>query len=145
MTKLSEKGRFAVRPKLVGPAESIACNVERWPSVHARTHWQLGDERIVDGADFYVEDRELGHLHLFPEAHIAMPPALRRALIAAKLARPFRWNESFVVQRVQTSSEAQAAEWLFHLAYDHLQGVDLASLLGRVAQRVSLGAIPTHV
>ena len=145
MMELSEKGHFAVRPKLDGPAESVACNVEGWASVQARTHWQLGDETIVDGADFYVGQQELGHLHLFPEAHIAMPGPLRSALIAAKLARPFRWSDSFVVQRVKSTADAQATEWLFRLAYDHLRGVSLGSLLDRIAQRASGGAIAPQV
>ena len=140
MMKLSEKGHFAVRPILEGPAESVACTVEQWASVHARTHWQLGDETMVDGADFYVGERELGHLHLFHEAHIALPPALRDAALAAKLARPFRWNDSFVVHRVKTIAEAHATEWLFRLAYDRLQGVSLAALHRRIAQRASEGA-----
>ena len=59
--KLSEKGHFAQRPSLAGAAELVARNVERWADVHARTHWQLADETIVDGADFYVGERELGH------------------------------------------------------------------------------------
>lgn len=137
MMKLVDKGRFAVRPSLEGPAESVARNVETWPAVHARTHWQLGDETVVDGADFYVGERELGHLHLYPEAHIAMPSALRDAVIAADLARPFRWSESFVVHRVKTAAEARAAEWLFRLAYDRLQGVSLAALQERIDARAT--------
>jgi hypothetical protein len=135
MMKLVEKGHFAVRPSLEGPAESVARNVESWNAVHARTHWQLGDETIVDGADFYVGDRELGHLHLYAEAHVAMTRALHDAVIAAKLARPFRWSESFVVHRVKTIAEAHATEWLFRLAYDHLEGVSLATLRERIDER----------
>jgi hypothetical protein len=137
--KLSEKGHFAVRPSLEGPSELVARKVEQWASVHARTHWQLGDETIVDGADFYVGERELGHLHLYPEAHIVMPRALRDRLIETKLARPFRWSESFVVHRVKTEADALAVEQLFRLAYDHLQGASLASLRARIEARAAGG------
>ena len=133
--KLVEKGHFAVRPSLEGESESVALNVEKWASVQARAHWQLGDETIIDGADFYVGDRELGHLHLDAEAHIAMPRALRDAVIAVKLARPFRWSEGFVVHRVKTLDDARTTEWLFRLAYDHLQGVSLAKLHARIGER----------
>lgn len=133
--KLSDKGHFEARPSLEGPAESVARAVERWASVHARTHWQLGDETIVDGADFYVGEQELGHLHLYPEAHIAVPRALRQALIGARLARPFRWSDGFVVHRVKTEAEARATEWLFRLAYDHLRGASIATLQQRIAER----------
>lgn len=140
MMKLSDKGHFASRPVLDGPAESVARSIEAWPAVHARTHWQLGDETIIDGADFYVGEQELGHLHLYAEAHIAMPRALREPLLAAKLARPFKWNGSFVVHRVRTAAEAQSTEWLFRLAYDHLRGVSLATLQQRIADRAQAGA-----
>jgi hypothetical protein len=138
--KLTEKGSFAARPALDGPAETVARTLEKWPSVVARTHWQLGDESIVDGADFYVGEKELGHLHLYSEAHIAMPRALRDAVIAAKLAKPFRWSESFVVCRVRTQTDARLAEWLFRLAYDRLEGASLPSLLKRVDERAHRAA-----
>ena len=138
--KLSEKGHFAVRPPLAGLSESVACSVEGWSGVHARTHWQLGDETIVDGADFYVGERELGHLHLYPEAHIVVPLALRTALVAAKLARPFQWSESFVVHRVKTGADARATEWLFRLAYDHLQGESKFKLQQRIDERARAGS-----
>lgn len=133
--KLSEKGSFAPRPALHPAAEAVASAVERWPSVHARTHWELGDESVVDGADFYVGERELGHLHLYPEAHVALPRTLCDQLIAAKLARPFRWNEAFIVHRTKTTADTEAVLWLFGLAYDHLAGVGLATLRARIAAR----------
>ena len=140
MMKLSDKGHFAPRPALDGSSESVACSVEGWNGVHARTHWQLGNEQIVDGADFYVGEQELGHLHLYPEAHIAMSRALRDSLIEAKLARPFRWSTGFVVHRLKTTADARATEWLFRLAYDHLRGQSIANLQQRVAERVDAEA-----
>jgi hypothetical protein len=110
--------------------------------VESRTHWQLGDETIVDGADFYVGERELGHLHLYAEAHIALPRALRDPVIAAGLARPFRYSDSFVVHRVKTSAEVDATEWLFRLAYDRLEGVSLGALKTKIAERE--GAATLH-
>ncbi len=142
MMKLSEKGRFVPRPTLEGVAERVACSVESWPEVHARTHWELGDETIVDGADFYVGERELGHLHLYAEAHIVMPRSLRDALIAAKLARPFRWSESFVVHRVRTAADAEHVERLFRLAFDYLQGKRLPKLRAQVDAWVVASAPP---
>ena len=133
--KLSEKGRFVPRPRLEGAAESVASAIESWPDVHARTHWQLGDETIVDGADFYVGGRELGHLHLYEEAHIAVPRSLRDALLEAGLAERFPWSPSFVVKKIDDGNAARDAEWLFALAYDHLKGASLDALLDRVRAR----------
>ena len=135
--KLVDKGSFKVRPELEGPLEPLARAVESWPEVHARTHWELGDESIVDGADFYVGQRELGHIHLYGEAHIALPRPLAEAVIAAKLERTFRWSAAFVVKKIRNAADARDAEWLFALAHEHLRGATVAPLVARVLARVA--------
>ena len=133
--KLNEKGRFVPRPALDGVSEDLAHAIEQWPQVHARTHWYLGDETEVDGADFYVGDEELGHIHLYAEAHIAVPRALGDALIAAGLAQPFPWSRSFVAKRVRTKKDAREALFIFELAYARLCGTAVAELVARVEAR----------
>lgn len=65
-------GRYAPPPPpLPAAAEKVSSALASWPDVHARTHWQLGNEHRVDGADFYLGGEELGHLHLHGEAHVA--------------------------------------------------------------------------
>lgn len=132
--KLSEKGRYVARPTLDGVAETLAQEIEGWTGIHARTHWYLGDETEVDGADFYVGQQELGHIHLYAEAHIAVPRALRDALIAAGLAKPFRWGAGFVAKRVKTAKDAREASFVFGLALAHLRGTPVAELVARVDQ-----------
>ncbi len=39
-------------PALPKHAQAVSNALAGWPEVHARTHWMLGDEREVDGADF---------------------------------------------------------------------------------------------
>lgn len=95
--KLSEKGRFAPPPALPMHARLVSSTIASWDDVHARTHWLLGDETEIDGADFYVGEEEIGHLHMEGEAYVATGLALRKALVAAKLASPFRWSTSFLV------------------------------------------------
>lgn len=68
--KLEEKGRFAPPPTLDKVAQRVSDAVAAWEGVHARTHWLLGNENEVDGADFYLGDEELGHIHLDSEAHV---------------------------------------------------------------------------
>ncbi len=125
--KLAEKGRFAPPPPLPKHAQTVAQHIAAWPAVHARTHWLLGDEQEVDGADFYVADEELGHIHLDGEAHIAVPKSLRDALIAEGRARPFRWSKSFVVFAIEKAADVAEAEALFALAYERLRDARLAS------------------
>ena len=131
--QLSEKGSFAPPPKLPRHAQSLSVELARWRSVHARTHWRLGDETVVDGADFYLGDDELGHLHLDGEAHVAVGSALRTALVGAGLARPFRWSRDFVTARIAEAGDVTHGAWLFALRYDALRGTTEAELLARIA------------
>ena len=136
--KLSEKGKFALPPKLEPKhAQALSETLASWSGVHARTHWQLGDESVVDGADFYVGDEELGHLHLDGDAHVAMGVALRNALVERGLAHPFRWSREFVTWRVTSSASRGHAEWLFSLRLAALGGASLASLLLQLPQRLT--------
>lgn len=124
--KLSEKGKFALPPKLEPKhAQALSETLASWSGVHARTHWQLGDESVVDGVDFYVGDEELGHLHLDGDAHVR------------GLAHPFRWSREFVTWRVTSSASRGHAEWLFSLRLAALGGASLASLLLQLPRRLT--------
>jgi hypothetical protein len=115
---LSEKGRFEPPPRLKPKyAQSLAETLTGWADVHARTHWLLGDETRVDGADFYVGQHELGHLHLNGEAHVAVGTELRDAVVAAKLAHSFAYSRAFVTWSVRDEASRSRAEWLFTLRY----------------------------
>lgn len=131
--KLAEKGRFAPPPPLPPHAQAVSEAIAAWPSVHARSHWLLGDERSVDGADFYVGQEELGHIHLNGEAHIAVTERVRDALIQARRAKPFHWSPKFVVFRIETAADRARAVALFQLAYQRAQGATDADLLKTLA------------
>lgn len=138
--KLSEKGRFAPPPKLEPKfAQALSETLASWNGVHARTHWQLGDESVVDGADFYVGDEELGHLHLDGDAHVATGAALRDVLVERGLAHPFRWSREFVTWRVTSQVSREHAEWLFSLRLAALGGASLDSLLQQMIRRLRGG------
>lgn len=129
--KLAEKGRYAPPPSLPKHAQAVSEALASWPEVHARSHWLLGDESVVDGADFYVGQEEIGHLHLDGEAHVAVSAAVREALIAAGRAKPFRWSREFVTFQVGTEADVEAALALFALAYDRRRGTSEGELLRR--------------
>lgn len=136
--KLSQKGRFAAPPRLPEPAQSVSEALATWPDVHARTHWLLGDEQEIDGADFYVQEDEIGHIHLGGEAHIAVGQKLGAALIAAGRAKPFRYSDAFVVFSIRTERDVQAALALFELAYDRRRGASDRALIARVGLSTAL-------
>lgn len=130
--KLSKKGRFEIRPSLPLHAERLAEELASWPGVQPRTHWLLGDETVVDGADFYVGEDELGHLHLDGTAHIPQARAVADALVSANLASRFRWIASWVEMAVNDPASHAHASWLFRLRYDQLRGTHAKLLLDRV-------------
>jgi hypothetical protein len=140
--KLSRKGRFSPPPALPEYAQVVSTALAGWADMHARTHWLLGDEQVVDGADFYVGQEEVGHIHLGGEAHIAVGKKLRKALIASSRAKPFRYSDEFVVFPIRTSSDVQAALALFQLAYDRHRGAQEADLMMRASEPHALAASP---
>ena len=122
---LNAKGRFAPPPKLEGPAGRVASEIASWPNVISAAHWRLGRPGVVDGADFYVGEQELGHIHLDGEVHLATSLELRKTLLAKKHARPFPYYASWVEASIETEAEADHALWLFRLNYTRLMGGDV--------------------
>ena len=133
--ELSKKGRFQAPPPLPQYAQRVCAEVSSWEGVAARTHWRLGDETVVDGADFYLGEDEIGHIHLDGTAHIVAEPLVRDALIAAGLAKPFRWSDAFVVVPTKREADVELAHWVFELRYDAARGVSAEVLVARVAGR----------
>ncbi len=135
--KLDEKGRFAPPPRLPSAAQRVSEAVAAWEGVHARTHWLLGDETEVDGADFYVGQEELGHIHLDSEAHVMVSSALADALIRAGLGERFRWSRAAVVFGIERPSDVEHALWLFRLNYDRRRGTPSDELFARIEARAA--------
>jgi hypothetical protein len=135
--KLAAKGRFMPPPRLPAHAEEVSVTLATWKGVTARTHWRLGDESVVDGADFYVGESEVGHLHLDGTAHVVAERPIRDALVAAGLAAPFRWSDAFVVVSAKRADQIAHALWVFALRYDALSGVPTEALLARIAERAA--------
>jgi len=136
MMPLSEKGRFAPPPRIAGRGQEVALSLAAWPHVHSRTHWLLGNEEVVDGADFYVGGEELGHLHLDGTAHIAVGEELAAAIVEARLARRFHYSDAFVVFEVRTEDDVPHVLWLFELRYHAILGLPVEELIARIREAV---------
>jgi len=134
--RLEAKGEIRPPPKLKGPAQSVAMEIQSWRGVIAATHWFLHDRTQVDGADFYVQEKELGHIHLDGELHLALTVGLRHQLIEAGRATAFRWAENWVQAPISSRQDARNAVWLFRLGYDRLTGVPISDLRRRVRESV---------
>ena len=133
---LPQKGKLQSVPRLADTFEGVSLRIQAWPGIVAATHWHLYHRSQVDGADFYVGDAELGHIHLDGEVHLATTPELRAPLVAAGLARPFTYGGSYsgwVEASIKSPADARRAVFLFRLNYDRLQGMPIAALLDRIA------------
>lgn len=130
--RLRNEGVIQPAPALHGEAQEVSLELQKWVGMQAVTHWQLGDPLKVDGAEFHVQDRELGHIHLGGEMHILLTKQLSQTLIRSGLAEKFPWGAEWVQARVRSNTERERALWLFRLGYDRLCGVDEEMLLERV-------------
>lgn len=113
---LSEKGPHAPRPKLKGAAEQLAQQIEQWPGVIARAHWEIGDDTTMTGADFYVGEQELGHIHFGGEAHVPIGAVEAKQLIEQGKAKPFPWSRAWATWQIDRTADIAVAKHLFELS-----------------------------
>ena len=133
--KLKDKGPIVKPPTLKGPAQKVSLEIQSWPEMIAATHWTIGDSTRVNGADFYLEEKELGHIHLDGEVHLKLTKALRKTLIENGLAEAFPWGDEWVQFQIADSESAKHAQWLFRLGYDRLRGFASSELQDRISQQ----------
>ncbi len=131
---LAQKGPVTSPPKLDQPYQTAAKTIADWTDVIAATHWHLIRRGEVDGTDFYVNERELGHIHLDGQVHLATNQFLRNELRRKDLAQefPFAGYEHWVSFRIRSTTEATHAIWLFHLNYLRLRGMGEQELLSQI-------------
>jgi hypothetical protein len=139
--RLESKGEIRPPPKLKGPAQSVSLAIQSWPGIIAATHWYLYDRTRVDGADFYVGEKELGHIHLDGELHLGVTAGLRRQLVEAGLAEALPWGDDWVQAPISSTRDARTAVWLFRLAYDRLAGTPIPELRRRIREEAPSLAI----
>ena len=130
---LQEKGPILPPPVLSPTLEAISLSIQSWPGITAATHWDLYNRSKPDGADFYVGDDELGHIHLDGEIHIPLNAALAKAVLNAGFAEKFPYGRHWIFTTIRTKEQAAHARWLFRLSYDRAMGIPAKDLERRVA------------
>ena len=132
--KLNDKGPIAPPPELSKHLQFVSDRIQSWPGVLAATHWDLYSPSQVDGADFYLGDDELGHIHLNGEVHIPLSAHDHASAIATGLASRFRYGafgsgsyRFWVEANVRNKAEAEIAVTLFELSYRRSSGSFSAS------------------
>ena len=136
---LGQKGPVAPPPKLDQPYQSAATTIADWDHVVAATHWHLSYRGVVDGADFYVNERELGHIHLDGQVHLATNQFLCNELRHREMAVEFPFAicagyDHWICFVIRSSDDATHAAWLFHLNYLRLRGMGEQDLLKQISQ-----------
>ena len=132
LMKLAEKGRIIPPPKLSKFPQQVSTEIQQWDNIIAATHWDLYDNMKPDGADFYVGDEELGHIHLDGSIHLATNQLLKTALLKSKMANNFPYGKFWVCYDILTIKDVEHALFLFRLNYDRLKGLDDNGLLATV-------------
>lgn len=130
--KLEEKGKIIPPPKLSKFPQQVSTVIQQWRDIVSATHWDLYDNKNPDGADFYVGEEELGHIHLDGSVHLATDKQLKAALLKSKLAENFPYGEDWVCYDIVSANHVEHALFLFKLNYDRIKGVDAKELLGRI-------------
>lgn len=133
---LEEKGPISPPPQFALPIQTVSNALQTWGGLTAAAHWDLYDTALVDGADFYVGQEELGHIHLNGDVHLATINELRKPLVEAGLAQRFPFGgeyEGWVLYHIQSAETARHAIWLFHLNYLRLTGTPLADIINLIS------------
>ena len=127
---LGQKGPIAPPPILEEPYQTTAQAIRGWKDVISATHWHLYNKGQVDGIDFYVKDRELGHIHLNGDIHLATNDFLGKLLVNHQLASTFPYSgyENWVLFQIHNPQSAQHAVWLFQMNYNRLRATSELSL-----------------
>ena len=90
--KLSDKGPIKPPPTMPGLLGDLVETIQKWPGVISATHWDLYRPSVADGADFYIGDTEIGHIHFDGEAHVATDAQISQSFIEQGKAQPFRYR-----------------------------------------------------
>ena len=130
--KLKDKGQILPAPILSKYPQMVSEEIQKWNNIISATHWDLYDKTQVDGADFYVGEKELGHIHLDGWVHLATNKALSQAILKNKLAIKFPYAQNWVMFAIANKQDVKNAILLFQLNYDRLNGVPMDTLISKI-------------
>jgi hypothetical protein len=132
---LEEKGIFMPPPIMTTYPQMVGNVIQQWENVISATHWDLYERTKVDGADFYVDKSELGHIHLDGSVHLATNTELRIPILKNNLGKKFPYNgeyQGWVLFNIASESDAKKAIWLFQLNYERLRGASIETLISKI-------------
>jgi hypothetical protein len=110
----------------------VSEEIQMWSNIISATHWDLYDRSKVDGADFYVGKKELGHIHLDGWVHLATNKALAQVILKNKLAEKFPYAQNWVMFSIAKKQDVKKAILHFQLNYDMLNGEPIDALISKL-------------
>jgi len=131
--KLKDKGPILPAPVLSKYPQMVSEEIQTWSKIISATHWDLYDKSKVDGADFYVGEKELGHIHLDGWVHLATNKALAQVILKNKLAEKFPYAQDWVMFSIDKKQDVKKAILLFQLNYDRLNGKLIDALISKIS------------
>ena len=126
--KLAEKGKIIPPPELSKYSEIVSKEIQQWSEIIAATHWEIHDRNKPNGADFYLGELELGHIHLDGYIHIPSTKEFSAKLISEGLAQKFPYAANWIQFKISDIASSNQAIWLFNLHYQLLQGMNKEKL-----------------
>ncbi len=129
---LEEKGPIMPPPELSKFPQQVSKEIQSWKDITAATHWDLYDRSKPDGADFYIGQEELGHIHLDGEVHLAIGKELALVLIKNKLGKKFPYGSDWVTSPIESAKDVPHATWLFKLSYNRIKGMPVKKLVDEI-------------
>ena len=130
--RLEDKGQILPAPVLSKYPQMVSEEIQKWSNIISATHWDLYDRTKVDGADFYVGKKELGHIHLDGWVHLATNKELSQAILKNKLAEKFPYAQNWVMFSITKKQDVKKAILLFQLNYDRLNGEPIDNLISKI-------------
>jgi len=131
--KLKDKGPILPAPVLSKYPQMVSEEIQTWSKIISATHWDLYDKSKVDGADFYVGEKELGHIHLDGWVHLATNKALAQVIMKNNLAEKFPYAQDWVMFSIDKKQDVKKAILLFQLNYDRLNGKLIDALISKIS------------
>ena len=130
--RLEEKGQILPPPVLNKYPQMVSEEIQKWSNIISATHWDLYDRTKVDGADFYLGKKELGHIHLDGWVHLATNKELSQVMLKNKLAEKFPYAQNWVMFSITKKQDVKKAILLFQLNYDRLNGEPIDTLISKI-------------
>src|SRR3954467_8770970 len=104
-------------------AISVIEEVRRWPGVQLRPHASPTTPGEVDGVEFRLYGRQIGHVHGDCSVHLPLTRALKASVVDEQLAQPLEIapTSGWAMFGPLTPDDSARAIWLLRLNYVRLR------------------------